>query len=287
MIDYAGLFPPAKLELEPALAEYVGLKEDRAWLVDLFVCPSNKLQDLDSLCRRKGIEGLGVSVIGNPLEQPDKTLASLERDIQRMEGCVNLEFGAYEVKVSVHEDGPIHRALKAIDRCGMGDLVEDVYVEFEWSSHLEESMHDLAGVNPNFGVKGRTGGVTADLFPSVEDVAHLIHTAVSIEIPFKLTAGLHEPLRYLDKSLDIHRHGFLNVCLASALALAGDIPTSEIEKILLIEDGKLITFDDERIHVGELSLRADDLDLFQDWFGGFGSCSVDEPVDGLKKLGYW
>lgn len=287
MVDYAGLFPPAKLELEAALAEFVGLKDDRSWMVDLFVCPSNKLQDLDALCRRKGIEGFGVSVIGNPLEEPDKTMASLERDIQRMEGCVNLEFGAYEVKVSAHEDGPIHRALKAIDRAGLGELVDDVYVEFAWNSHLEDSLHDLAAVNPNFGAKARTGGVTADLFPSVADVAHFIHTAVSIEIPFKMTAGLHDPLRHLDADLGVHRHGFLNICLASAFALAGDIPTSEIERILMIEDGKLIKLTDDRIAVGANELSDQDIELFQDWFGGFGSCSVDEPVDGLKKLGYW
>lgn len=287
MIDYAGLFPPAHLGLDEAFAEFCGLPEDRAWLVDLFICPSNKLAELDALVRRKGMESLAVSVIGNPIDQPDKAMASIERDLQRMEGCANLEFGAYEIKINHHDEGSIKRAIKSLDRSGIGDLVEDTYVEFAWNSTLEDCMHDLAAINPNFGAKARTGGLTADLFPSHADLAHFIHTAVSIEIPFKMTAGLHEPLRYLDTELDVYRHGFLNVALASAFALSADLSTMEVEEVLNVTDAADFEFGEDQLACLGHVLKADDVALFQDWFGGFGSCSVDEPVAGLKKLGYW
>src|SRR4051794_37812910 len=50
VIDYAGLFPPAKLPLEQAARAYVryGRGED-AWLLGRFVCPAARLADLDPL----------------------------------------------------------------------------------------------------------------------------------------------------------------------------------------------------------------------------------------------
>ena len=287
IIDYAGLFPPAQLSLDDALAEFESLPSDNEWLVDLFICPSNKLAELDALVRRKGVDGLAVSVIGNAIDQPDKALASIERDIQRMEGCSQLEFGAYEIKINHHDEGSIVRAIKALDRSGVGDLVEDTFVEFAWNSHLEDCLHDLASINPNFGAKARTGGTTPELFPSTSDLAHFIHTAVSIEIPFKMTAGLHQPLRYMDSELNTYHHGFLNVALASALALSADLSTSEIDEILNITDSSKLTVSETEIIALGNSLNSDAVTLFQDWFGGFGSCSVTEPVEGLKKLGYW
>lgn len=287
VIDYAGLFPPAQLSLDDALAEFSGLPEDRAWMVDLFICTSNKLAELDALARRKGLEAIPVSVIGNMIDQPDKALASIERDMQRMEGCTHLEFGAYEIPIHHHDEGSIRRVLKTLDRSGVIGLVEDVYVEFAWNSTMEDCMHDMAAVNPNLGAKARCGGITAELFPSVPDLAHFIHTAVSIEIPFKMTAGLHDPLRHVDSTLGVHRHGFINVCLASAFALGADLSTSEIEAILSLEDSSGIIVGDDEISCLGHSLIEQDVALYGDWFGGFGSCSVTEPVDGLKKLGYW
>ena len=46
IVDYAGLFPPAKLELKDALNEYVGYIKDKdyAWLLSRFVIPVDLLQ---------------------------------------------------------------------------------------------------------------------------------------------------------------------------------------------------------------------------------------------------
>jgi len=288
MIDYAGLFPPAQHSLEVAVDEFSSIPEDRAWMVDLFVCASNKLTELDTLLRKGSSKGtLPGSIIGNPLDQPDKALSSIERDMQRMEACTHVEPVAYEIRIAMTQPDAINRAVRSIQKSGVADLVEDVYIEFGWGSHLDESLHNLAAVNPDFGAKARTGGITADLFPSVEELALFIHTVVSIEIPFKFTAGLHEPLRYHDKELDVWRHGFLNTCLAGAFAMSEDLSVSEIEEILMITEGSAIKVSDDNIQVAGHTLTMDHIALYQDWFGGFGSCSVQEPVDGLKTLGYW
>lgn len=287
VIDYAGLFPPAQLGLDDAFAEFQALPADESWMVDLFVCPSNKLAELDALARRNGIDGLTVSVIGNPVESTDKALASIERDIQRMEGCANLEFGAYEVKISHHGEGGVSRSLRSLDRSGVLDLTDDVYVELGWPSDLEDCLHEMAAINPEFGAKARTGGVTADTFPSAIQLALFIHTAVNIEIPFKMTAGLHDPLWHHDPELGIDRHGFLNVCLAGLFAMVADLPQTEIAGLLSLNDFKELKLSPDAITLKGHSANAEAIRMFRDWFGGFGSCSVAEPVAGLKKLGYW
>ena len=45
-IDYAGLFPPAGLALEPALRNYAAyLTSKDAWMLARFVCPSAQLAE--------------------------------------------------------------------------------------------------------------------------------------------------------------------------------------------------------------------------------------------------
>ena len=42
LIDYAGLFPPAKLELEPALKNYSKyIQCDNNWMMSQFIIPVN------------------------------------------------------------------------------------------------------------------------------------------------------------------------------------------------------------------------------------------------------
>ena len=75
--------------------------------------------------------------------------------------------------------------------------------------------------------KVRTGGVTADAFPSSFNLARFIKICAEEDVPFKATAGLHHPLRSVNKltyapdSASAMMHGFLNVFLAAAFAQNG------------------------------------------------------------------
>src|SRR2546428_636422 len=53
LIDYAGLFPPAKLPLEEALRNYLHLKKNSPHrrMLGRFVCPAARLQELSSLAK--------------------------------------------------------------------------------------------------------------------------------------------------------------------------------------------------------------------------------------------
>ena len=47
VIDYAGLFPPASLELEPAIRNHARFMQgDDRWMLGRFVCPASKLNEL-------------------------------------------------------------------------------------------------------------------------------------------------------------------------------------------------------------------------------------------------
>ena len=50
IVDYAGLFPPARLPLEQAIRAYVRYtREDEAWMLGRFVCPAGRLSELTPL----------------------------------------------------------------------------------------------------------------------------------------------------------------------------------------------------------------------------------------------
>ena len=128
-------------------------------------------------------------------------------------------------------------------------------------------MHDDPGaLVAAMGVHGlrakiRTGGVTADAFPSARDVARFLSACARHDVMFKATAGLHHPLRgdfALTCAADAPRgtmFGFLNVFLAAAFMRRG-----------------------HSLSVGALAEERARFAL------SFGSCSFREPIDDLLAL---
>jgi hypothetical protein len=123
-------------------------------------------------------------------------------------------------------------------------------------------------------LKIRTGGVRADAFPGEADLARALWAAVRGGIAFKLTAGLHDPVRHRDPVTGFEHHGYLNVILATAQALQG----YDIERALADQDGERVAAAVARID--EVLAKA-----VRHHFVSFGTCSVSEPVDGLLHLG--
>jgi hypothetical protein len=129
--------------------------------------------------------------------------------------------------------------------------------------------------------KIRTGGVTLESIPSVEEVADSIKTCARLELPFKATAGLHHPFRscqpltYERDAPKAVMHGFLNLFLAAAFAWHR---FEDIDRILAEEDGGAFRFDD-RAHWRDLSLTTQQIENAREQFAhSFGSCSFEEPV---------
>ena len=130
----------------------------------------------------------------------------------------------------------------------------------------------LAAIESGF-AKIRTSDVTS------QQVAEFLLVAAARRLPFKATAGLHHPMR------SAAMHGFLNVFTAAAFAWHG------AERALLLDvldDGEPGSFDFAE-HVLRWRGRALSTAQIQaarrDFAHSFGSCSFEEPVDGLRELG--
>lgn len=274
-IDYAGLFPPANLNLDSAIAEYNSLVEGpHEWIVDRFVCP---VADLDAVVGNLPDEST-VTVIGRPGEAVNDTQA-----LELAQGKM-VAISAYEIKVPQGEGlaSAVAGVKKLAKEVGLG---LEVFLEVGWGEGMVDAMHDAASIYEEAGFKARTGGTTADAFPSTEQLAQFISECAALETPFKFTAGLHDPIRHYDEDLGVYRHGFLNVLIAAALAVTQDLTRREIQEILESDQPNHFHFGVDDIRVGEQWLEAEAVQSFRGVFGGFGSCSILEPIDGLARLG--
>ena len=80
------------------------------------------------------------------------------------------------------------------------------------------------------GVKLRTGGIKAEMFPSPEQVAFVIAACRGRNLPLKFTAGLHHPVRMYRDEVETKMYGFLNIFLAGMLALFQNLDCKEIRR---------------------------------------------------------
>src|SRR5437870_13427485 len=61
-----------------------------------------------------------------------------------------------------------------------------------------------------FGYKLRTGGVTADAFPTSAQIAGALVAPATHQLPIKFTAGLHHPIRLFRAEGKTKMHGVRN-----------------------------------------------------------------------------
>lgn len=280
-IDYAGLFPPAKLELRPALEEYRRhLDGEEAWLVNRFVCPVGLLPELKGLLEAG--EQLSVSAIGTGGTDLAAFQAATKSDLALIEAFETEDATVDGFEVRLPAGVRVADAAKALR--GLED--RDTYLEVPLGPGLEDHLHAIAD-SETLAAKARTGGITPGSHPAAPLVAAFLRECLDLVIPFKLTAGLHHPLPYDDATTGDRMHGFLNVFFAAALAAEQDFSRSEIVAILEDRDARNFSVSEDAIawrgsRVGEESLVE-----LRDLMGGFGSCSVTEPVDELRALGLW
>jgi hypothetical protein len=280
VVDYAGLFPPAALDMAAAAEAYAGhLASREAWMLGRFVVPVARL---DELAAAAG------AVAGGPTAP--WRLSALVGDDAEGDGKHIQAFNARHPALFVVDAAEARAAsterIDALSRA-VGSWLP-LYVEVPSDPDpvaLLEAVH-RAGAR----AKIRTGGVTADAFPRAAHVARFLARCAALHVPFKATAGLHHPLRgehpltYAPDAPSATMFGFLNMFAAGVLAARG---ASEAELVAVLEERhpSAFSFDAEgmswrqhRIPVGELaSARAS-------FAVAFGSCSFREPVDDLQEL---
>ena len=272
LVDDAAIFPPGNVALPEAVAEHATHRtSEYADLVGGFVVSDVKLPDLIAILEGTRLDDalcVNVVVTGGA--------GAIEPAVRWATRTPLLRLGALECALR-DEDDLAHNARRV---CAALDALEEdladvtVYVEAPrvvdepthgWLTALDElALRELP-------LKFRTGGVTADAFPTPIELASSIGAALDRELPFKCTAGLHHAMRLNDPDTGFAHHGFLNVLAATRVCLdGGDTPAA------LEEDDAKVLLD---------GLDPDTLARTRSWFTAFGSCSVLEPHDDLVDLG--
>jgi hypothetical protein len=138
--------------------------------------------------------------------------------------------------------------------------------------------------------KIRTGGETADKFPARESVVEFIRLCAASGVPFKATAGLHHPLRsvqrftYQPGSASGIMHGFINVFLAAAFLRAG-MEAQLALQLLDEQSAQAFQFESDGVGWRRHRLGPSEIAETREEFAvSFGSCSFTEPIDDLRSL---
>jgi hypothetical protein len=287
-IDYAGLFPPAALDLGSAVRQYAGyLESEQSWALGRFVMPVARLSELEAVA--------GGLMPRQPSDRPWRLTALAGLDTAgdaRMVGEFNCRHAANGAP-AVSADSVEAKAgtVAAVDRL-LGSVPDylQTYVEVPIGQDPTPLVEEIAHHGGR--AKVRTGGVTAAAFPATADLARFIRVCAESQVPFKATAGLHHPLRgdyrltYAPASAKGRMFGFLNVFLAAAYARSG-LGDAELGELLeetspaafeVADDG--IAWQGRRLDLGALRQAREHVVI------SFGSCSFTEPVGELAALGF-
>ena len=289
IIDYAGMFPPCALALEPALrnqATYVRSAE--AWMLNGFVLPVEQFESTRQfLSQFDRQHALGVAALGPKTASADAFLTVLSRAATAIRSFSisekdHISIGHLEMLLPNDVDAASLKKANAI----AGEL--PVFWEAP-PERAEQTIELIAGHNsdektPTFGYKLRTGGVTADAFPTSAQIARALVTAAKHQLPIKFTAGLHHPIRQFRDEVKTKMHGFLNVLGAAVLAAEHRWDVDQAVMMLEDEDPESFSFIDDFFAWRDWKIDTKHLQDRRKVVRSFGSCSFDEPRDDLRAL---
>ena len=283
VIDYAGLFPPAKLDMQQAVENYSNyLKSEYAWMLGRFIIPTSRLQEFEhsfrSVMNASGGKPWNLAVLAGPNLSDDVTLIQGFNARHSGNGvCID----TFEMKGSSPQEIPNH-------------VIPSDSITAYMEIPIEEDPTPLVEAIGRIGARAkmRTGGISENLFPTSTNLVRFMSACVQAGVPFKATAGLHHPVRaryrltYENDSPSAMMYGFLNILLTAAFISSG-LENQEAVRLLEEQDSRAFRFDEggvtwngQRLPVAAISNARATVAI------SFGSCSFAEPVDELMKLGF-
>jgi hypothetical protein len=286
-LDYAGMFPPCSLSLDVALqnqAQYV--RSADAWMLNTFVLPLDKFDAAaEHLSQFDKKHPLRISALGPRTQNAAEFSAALKDAAQQISSLKTRHVDLIampQLEIALPEDVDLARLRET--RALLGDPKLQIFFETPADS-AERTISLLAQLkDPGVGYKLRTGGVTADAFPTIAQVADALSAAMHRHIPIKFTAGLHHPLRQFRDEVGTQMHGFLNVLGAAVLAAEHHWDEGQIAQVLEDERAASFSFDETIFAWREWEIAADRIHARRKLVTSFGSCSFDEPREDLRAL---
>ncbi len=269
LFDDAAVFPPGDLPLVEAVPAHLAHRS--AWYAESvgpFLCGAGRLGAL---------AGLLDGPLAGPAAGPAEAAGPLRVGLVLPGGSPNL---AEALKAAA----PFRLAaveLVAADVRECVTVLDDLlpagttaYLELPRDSRVEDALDILAGTP--YRAKFRTGGLTAEAFPGVYELAGALMACAERAVPYKCTAGLHHAVRHTDRLTGFEHHGFLNVLLAALAARDGD--RTGTADALRERSGDILADAAGR-------LTEDQVSFARASFTSFGTCSIAEPLDDLAALG--
>ena len=284
LIDYAGLFPPAGLGMDAAVRNYGSYVHGKhAWMLGRFIVPAARLEEYAVAVRHAGIDASAwrLSVLATAADADVIAQFNATASASAASGVGRID--ALEIKAASARE--IQDASQAFG--GKYQLYFETPPE-KWHSLLQATAVAKARA------KIRTGGEVPGAIPEESRVLEFLRIASERRLAFKATAGLHHPLRamqrltYQQDSPQAVMHGFLNVFCAAALLWREPEKRQEAAWMLSERDADAITMDEAMIwHNSGVALTEEQIREARERFCiGFGSCSFTEPIDDLRKLGW-
>ena len=295
IVDYAGLFPPASLDLSKVIENYAQYSRGEfSWMLGRLIIPASRLEEFSSLAAKdlptSRADGWVISALMPPAEPGSESLQlgfqKIAKFNQRHQdvshGLASVD--TIEIKASTVEQ------VAVIDEA-LPDGISG-FLELPHATDPSPLLDRVAQSSKRLLAKIRTGGVTRDLIPPANQVARFIRSCAKHHVGFKATAGLHHPLRgkfplTYDQDAECGTmYGFINVFAAACFAYGMDVSQADLVEILKETDPSRFEFND-------LSLSWKNLDVTTQRISeirmrnaiSFGSCSFQEPTSELSSLG--
>ena len=287
LIDYAGLFPPAAKAMDEAVTDYARLRSlDTRWIVGKFLCRASALEQLAAAAVTHMKRGDAPWQVGAIFDMGPGAAAMLVNDFQT-EMSPALSITSIEVKTPRPDSEAIATTIES-----MWSLESDIaiFVEVVKGSEAGPQILDIAenlrSRGRTGGAKLRCGGLSKTDFPTVGEVTDFLWSATNTQLPFKATAGLHQPIRHFDPQVDTWRHGFVNLLVASVACDEG-ADRETVQTIVAETDPQAFAMTAASVRWRDLHLPGSAITRSR--FNGFiayGSCDIDEPIGALRGFDF-
>jgi hypothetical protein len=305
IIDYAGTYPPASLDLKTAFNNYLNYIKNSPynWMLSRFVCAASKLEELNEIIQKDKIvieNPVSFSVVGSSSVHSSEFLDSVSRDADLIKSFENkydklITVGAFEVRLpgdvfSIKGDEVVSEIIKrtAEELAKISGKPIDMFFESKPDENLPYLAGAIASFNKSGGKAGhklRTGGVEPSAFPAPGKIAYAFKTCRDFFVPMKCTAGLHHPVTHYNESVKAKMYGFINVFGAGVLHCCHELNSDVLEEILTDEAPGNFRFTDNSFHWKNFYMVLSKVEeARKSLMLSFGSCSFDEPVEDLKEI---